>query len=81
VEGWGIARLVTLGAGRRMQSAQLKFCLFVEKLPAGVCSGWAMSGISVLSHRSFIFRLFKATLHEQGVNNFLAIDMDYFESA
>jgi hypothetical protein len=81
VDGWGIARLVTLGAGRRMQPAQLKFCLFVEELPAGVSSVGAMSGVSVLSHRSFILRLFKATLHEQGVNNLLTIDMDYFESA
>jgi hypothetical protein len=64
-----------------MQPAQLKFCLFVEELPAGVSSVWATSGVSVLSQRSFIFRLFKATLYEQGVNNLLAIDMNYFESA
>jgi hypothetical protein len=81
VDGWGIARLVTLGAGRRMQLAQLKFCLCVVELPAGVSLVWAMSGVSMCRHRSCIFRLFKATLHEEGVNNLLAIDMDYFENA
>jgi hypothetical protein len=40
-----------------------------------------MGGVSLLSHRSFIFSLFEANLHEQCVNNLLAIDMDYFESA
>lgn len=81
MDGWGIARLVTLGTGRRMQPAQLKFCLFMEELPAGVSSVLATSGVSLLSQRNFIFRLFKATLHEQGVNNLLVVDMDYFESA
>jgi hypothetical protein len=57
MDGWCIARLVTLGAGRRMQPAQLKFGLFVEELPAGVRLDWAMSGVSVLSHRRFIFRV------------------------
>jgi hypothetical protein len=44
VDEWGIARLVTLGARRRMQPAELKFCLRacvracvrVEELPARV---------------------------------------------
>jgi len=64
-----------------MQPAQLKLCLFVEELPAGLSSVWETSGVSVLSQRSFIFRLCKATLHDQGVNNLLAINMDSFESA
>lgn len=68
-------------ARRRMQPAQLKFCLCVEELPAGVSSVWALSGVSVCRNRSFIFRLFQSNLHEEGQNNLLAIDMDYFESA
>jgi hypothetical protein len=54
-----------------------------------VCSGatsrcvlvWAMSRVSICCHISCIFRLFKATLHEEGGNSLLATDMDYFENA